>query len=74
MALFSGAGFGVGLWAVVTAVVTGFVVWHARRVRRDPSLSPVRHADAARPAAGPASRLPAGTAPCWSRSGWPWRR
>ena len=50
VALFSGAGFRIGLWVVVTAVVTGFVVWHARRVRRDPSRSPVREADAARPA------------------------
>ena len=44
VAPFSGLGFRVGLWVVSTAVVTGFVVWHARRVRRDPTLSPVRRA------------------------------
>ena len=48
VALFSGAGFRIGLWVVVTATVTAFVMWHARRVRRDPALSPVREADAAR--------------------------
>ena len=45
VALFSGAGFRVGLWVIVTAVVTGFVVWHARRVRRDPERSPTRAID-----------------------------
>ncbi len=48
VALFSGAGFRIVLWVIVTAVVTGFVLWHARRVRRDPSRSPVRALDAAR--------------------------
>lgn len=51
VAPFSGLGFRVGLWVVVTAAVVAFVVRHARRVRRDPSLSPVREADAARAAA-----------------------
>jgi uncharacterized ion transporter superfamily protein YfcC len=37
--LFSGVGFRVGLWVVVTAVTTAFVMWHARRVRRDPRRS-----------------------------------
>jgi uncharacterized ion transporter superfamily protein YfcC len=37
--LFSGVGFRIGLWVVVTAVTTAFVMWHARRVRRDPRRS-----------------------------------
>jgi uncharacterized ion transporter superfamily protein YfcC len=37
---FSGAGFRVGLWFVCTAVAIAFVMWHARRVRRDPTRSP----------------------------------
>jgi uncharacterized ion transporter superfamily protein YfcC len=37
---FSGAAFRVGLWAVVTAVTIAFVMWHARRVRRNPAASP----------------------------------
>ena len=45
VALFSGAGFRVGLWVVVTAVVTGFVLWHARRVRRDATRSPMHGLD-----------------------------
>ncbi len=48
VALFSGAGFRIALWVVITSVVTGFVLWHARRVRRDPSRSPVSGVDAAR--------------------------
>ncbi|WP_420454173.1 YfcC family protein [Rubrivirga sp.] len=48
VALFSGAGFRIALWVIVTAVVTGFVLWHARRVRRDPSRSPVHALDADR--------------------------
>ena len=48
VALFSGAGFRIGLWVVVTALVVAFVVWHARRIRRDPSLSAVRETDRAR--------------------------
>ncbi len=43
--LFSGVGFRVGLWAVVTAVVTAFVMAHAARVRRDPRRSPTFEAD-----------------------------
>jgi uncharacterized ion transporter superfamily protein YfcC len=44
---FSGAGFRIVLWAATTAVVIGFVMWHAQRVRRDPARSPTRDADAA---------------------------
>ncbi len=43
--LFSGRGFRVVLWVTVTAAVVLFVVWHARRVRRDPGRSPTRVLD-----------------------------
>ena len=43
--LFSGLGFRVGLWAVVTTVTIGFVMWHAHRVRRDPTKSPTFEID-----------------------------
>jgi uncharacterized ion transporter superfamily protein YfcC len=36
---FSGAGFRVGLWAVTTALTITFVMWYARRIRRDPARS-----------------------------------
>jgi uncharacterized ion transporter superfamily protein YfcC len=39
--LFSGLEFRLGLWVVVTACMIGFVMWHARRVRRTPTLSPM---------------------------------
>ena len=45
VALFSGAGFRVALWVLVTAVVTGFVLLHARRVRRDATRSPMHGLD-----------------------------
>lgn len=38
--LFSGIGFRMGLWAVVTAVAVATVMVHAHRVRRDPRRSP----------------------------------
>jgi uncharacterized ion transporter superfamily protein YfcC len=43
--LFSGAGLRVGLWLVATALAIAFVMWHAARVRRDPSRSPTWAAD-----------------------------
>ena len=52
VALFSGAGFRIALWVIVTAVVAGFVMWHARRVRRDPTRSPVHAIDAAQKGEG----------------------
>ena len=42
---FSGAGFRAGLWLVCTGVVIAFVMWHARRVRRDPTKSPTYATD-----------------------------
>lgn len=50
VALFSGAAFRIGLWVVVTGVVTAFVVAHARRVRRDPTRSPTHALDRQREA------------------------
>jgi len=44
---FSGAGFRIGLWVVTTGMAIAFVMWHARRVRRDPAKSPMREADEA---------------------------
>ena len=38
--LYSGLGPRLGLWAVGTALAIAFVVRHAERVRREPSLSP----------------------------------
>ncbi|MEM1043895.1 MAG: YfcC family protein, partial [Bacteroidota bacterium] len=43
--LFSGVGFRVVLWVVVTVVVIAFVMWHAARVRRDPTRSPTFEID-----------------------------
>jgi uncharacterized ion transporter superfamily protein YfcC len=43
--LFSGIGFRLGLWAVVTAITVSFVMWHAHRVRREPRKSPVWELD-----------------------------
>ena len=37
---FSGAAFRVGLWLITTALAIAFVMWHAHRVRRDPTSSP----------------------------------
>lgn len=43
--LFSGIGFRMVLWAVVTASAIGLVMWHAHRVRRDPRRSPTFELD-----------------------------
>jgi len=43
--LFSGAGFRMVLWLITTSIVIGFVMWHARRVRSDPSKSPTAELD-----------------------------
>jgi uncharacterized ion transporter superfamily protein YfcC len=45
---FSGAGFRIGLWLATTAVAIAFVMWHARRVRRDPRKSPTFALDEAK--------------------------
>ncbi|MEO1076768.1 MAG: TIGR00366 family protein [Bacteroidota bacterium] len=38
--LFSGVPFRIGLWVCTTTVATAFVMWHAARVKRDPTRSP----------------------------------
>jgi len=43
--VFSGVGFRLVLWLLTTSTVIAFVVWHARRVRRTPTLSRVHAAD-----------------------------
>ena len=42
---FSGAAFRVGLWLITTALAIAFVMWHAHRVRRDPTSSPTYAVD-----------------------------
>lgn len=37
---FSGAGFRVIVWIFTTSVAIAFVMWHARKVKRDPKRSP----------------------------------
>ena len=61
--LFSGVPFRMGVWVCTTALATAFVMWHAARVRRDPSKSPTPELDARKRAAeglttaGPAPAL-----------------
>ncbi|MDX1438411.1 MAG: TIGR00366 family protein [Rubricoccaceae bacterium] len=43
--LFSGAGFRMLLWIVTTSITTGFVMWHAHRVKKDPLKSPTHELD-----------------------------
>ncbi|MEM1270422.1 MAG: YfcC family protein [Bacteroidota bacterium] len=44
--LFSGVPFRIGLWVLTTSIAIAFVMWHAGRVRRDPTLSPTYELDA----------------------------
>jgi uncharacterized ion transporter superfamily protein YfcC len=53
--LYSGLGYRLVSWVIGTTVVTAYVVWYARRVKRNPELSPVRDIDLAREAVDPAS-------------------
>ncbi len=46
VSLFSGAGFRIVLWLFTTGIATAFVMWHAARVKRDPTRSPVHRLDA----------------------------
>jgi uncharacterized ion transporter superfamily protein YfcC len=43
--IFSGLGFRVALWAVFTGVAITYVMLHARRVKRNPGISPVYEED-----------------------------
>lgn len=38
--LFSGIGYRVIVWFVLTVVTIGFLMWYAARIKRDPTLSP----------------------------------
>ncbi len=50
--LFSGSGFRMVLWLVVTAIGIAFVMWYGHRVLKDPKLSPVYEADVVRRSEG----------------------
>nr|WP_320132198.1 hypothetical protein [uncultured Holophaga sp.] len=57
--LYSGLAYRVFAWAVCVSVNIFFVMRYARRIRRDPELSPVRDIDLARPSApGPGAEGP----------------
>ncbi len=55
----SGIGYRVVVWTVCTAIAIAFVMRHAMRVRRDPTLSPTYAADEARRAAEGLGRVAA---------------
>ena len=48
--LYSGLGYRLVTWVVGTGVMIAYVVWYARQVKRDPSISPVRDIDLEREA------------------------
>ncbi|QQS32830.1 MAG: putative basic amino acid antiporter YfcC [Acidobacteriota bacterium] len=50
--LFSGAGFRVVLWAVITAIAIAFVMWYGHRVLKDPERSRMFEADQRRRSEG----------------------
>jgi uncharacterized ion transporter superfamily protein YfcC len=50
---FSGAAFRIGLWLVTTTLTIAFVVRHARRVRRNPPVSPTYAMDEIKRREGP---------------------
>jgi uncharacterized ion transporter superfamily protein YfcC len=43
--LYSGLGYRMLSWVIGTTVVITYVVWYARRVKRNPEISPVRDID-----------------------------
>lgn len=43
--LFSGIGYRILCWVIVTTVAIVYVLWHANRIRRDPTLSPTYELD-----------------------------
>jgi uncharacterized ion transporter superfamily protein YfcC len=51
--LYSGLGYRVISWVIGTAVMTAYVMWYARRVKRNPEISPVADIDRARGAVEP---------------------
>lgn len=66
--LFSGIGYRVVCWAVLTAMTVVFVLVYAARVRRRPSCSPVFASDARRCASGDGSGN--SPVPYRNRSSW----
>jgi uncharacterized ion transporter superfamily protein YfcC len=51
--LYSGLWYRLATWVIGTTVVVAYVVWYARRVKRDPEISPVRDLDLKREAVAP---------------------
>jgi uncharacterized ion transporter superfamily protein YfcC len=62
----SGLGYRVVAWFIGTTVVTGYVMLYARKVKKNPTLSPVYELDLAR---GPVDRNPGVDAPWTLRHG-----
>jgi len=58
--LYSGLGYRLVTWVIGTAVMIGYVMWYARRVRRNPEISLVRDIDLEREALAPAEAETAG--------------
>ncbi len=52
--LYSGLGYRLVSWVIGTTVMIAYVVWYARRVKKNPEISPVRDIDLAREAVKPA--------------------
>jgi uncharacterized ion transporter superfamily protein YfcC len=48
---FSGLGYRLVVWAVITTVGIAYVMWYARRVKANPTLSPAHDLDLNRPPA-----------------------
>ena len=57
--LFSGMGYRLVCWALLTAALTVFVLWYAKSVRREPGTRPVVAGDDGE--ARPGTEAPAGT-------------
>jgi uncharacterized ion transporter superfamily protein YfcC len=51
--LYSGLGYRIVTWVAGTVVMVAYVIWYARRVRRNPDISPVRDLDLEREAVAP---------------------
>ena len=51
--LYSGLPYRLFTWLVGTAVIVGYVMWYAARVRRNPEISPVKDIDLQREAVAP---------------------
>ena len=58
--LYSGLGYRLVTWVIGTVVIVAYVVWYARRVKRNPEISPVYDLDREREALEPHDATPAG--------------